>query len=301
MLHEAPLELLRRNPRLAVALLAGTPGLPIAKGGTAAMAPGDVTAGLPVELRADAVVLMGGKPGRLAVIAESQLSANGIIAKRRVWPAYLTQARAQHDCPAVLMVFCRDRATARACAKPIATGHPRFILEPIVIGPGTRPDSSQASEADTAAELAMMAAWTGQANLREPAVQAATLQEIAGLDAERLAAYTRIVLIAAPDESSRRALETLMATVFKNDFLDKLEAEARARGEAESRARGEAEGQARGQARGEALMILQILESRRIAVPDEIRDQVLACADTDALESWGRKAAVAHNLQEVFG
>jgi hypothetical protein len=134
---------------------------------------------------------------------------------------------------------------------------------------------------------------TGQVNLRVPAVQAATLQAIAGLDAERLATYTRIVLIAAPDESSRRARETLMATVFKNDFLDKLEAEARARGEAE--------GQARGQARGEARMILQILDSRRIAVPEEIRDQVLACADTDVLESWGRKAAVAHNLQEVFG
>ena len=80
-----------------------------------------------------------------------------------------------------------------------------------------------------------------------------------------------------------------MATVFKNDFLDKLEGEARARGEAE------------GRARGEALMILQILESRRIAVPDEVRNRVLACADTDVLESWGRKAAVAHSLQEVFG
>ena len=289
MLHEAPLELLRRNPKLAVALLAGTPGLDIPKDGTAAMAPGDVTAGLPVELRADAVVLVRGKTGKLAVVAESQLSANGIKAKRRVWPAYLTQARAQHDCPAVLMVFCRDRATTRACAKPIATGHPRFILVPIVIGPGTLPGSGRASDADAAAELAMMAAWTGQADLSEPAVQAATLSAIAGLDAERLATYTRIVLIAAPDESSRRALEMLMATVFKNDFLDKLEGEARARGEAE------------GRARGEALMILQILESRRIAVPDEVRNRVLACADTDVLESWGRKAAVAHSLQEVFG
>jgi hypothetical protein len=105
--------------------------------------------------------------------------------------------------------------------------------------------------------------------------------------------------------------------VFKNDFLDKIEAEARARGEAEGRARGEAEGRARGEAegrargeaegrargeaRGEALMILQILESRRIAVPDDVREQVLICTDTDVLESWGRKAAVAHSLQEVFG
>jgi hypothetical protein len=81
----------------------------------------------------------------------------------------------------------------------------------------------------------------------------------------------------------------LMATVFKNDFLDKLEAEAIARGEAV------------GRARGEARMILQILDSPHITVPDEIRDQVLACTDTDVLESWGRKAAVADSLDEVFG
>jgi hypothetical protein len=297
MLHEAPLELLRQNPRLAEVLLAGTPGVVIPKDGTATMAPGDVTASLPVELRADAVVLLRGKPSALAIVAESQLSASGIRAKRRVWPAYLTQARAQHDCPAVLMVFCRHRATARACAKPITTGHPHFILAPIVIGPGTLPDPGQFTGADANAELAMMAAWTGQADLRVPAVQATTLQAIAGLDAVKLATYTRIILIAAPDESSRRALETLMATVFKNDFVDKLEAQARARGEAHGRALGEAHGRAL----GEAQMILEVLESRGIILPDKVRDQVLACTDTTRLEMWGRKAAVAHGLEEVFG
>ncbi len=45
-----------------------------------------------------------------------------------------------------------------------------------------------------------------------PASQAATLRAIAGLDAETLATYTRIAGIAATDESSRRALEMLMAT-----------------------------------------------------------------------------------------
>jgi hypothetical protein len=142
----------------------------------------------------------------------------------------------------------------------------------------------------------MMAAWTGQADLRDPAVQGATLRAIAGLDAVRLATYTRIVLVAAPDESSRRALEMLMATVFKNAFLDKLEAEAKARGEAEGRALGEANGRAEGEAR----MILQVLDSRGIAVPDRVRDQVLACTDIGALEPWGRKAAVARSIEEIF-
>jgi hypothetical protein len=189
MLHEAPLELLRQNPELAAALLAGTPGVAVPQGGTATLVPGEVSASQPVELRADGT-----------------------------------------------------------------TG------------------------AD--AELAMMAAWTGQTDLRDPAVRAATLRAIAGLDTHRLTTYTRIVLIAAPDEQSRRALETLMATVFKNEFLDNLEATA--------------------EARGEARMILQVLESRGFTVPTKIRDQVFACTDTDQLEAWGRRAAVAKNIDEIF-
>jgi hypothetical protein len=80
-----------------------------------------------------------------------------------------------------------------------------------------------------------------------------------------------------------------MATVFKNEFLDKLEADAEARGEAI------------GEARGEAQMILQILASRRIAVPTQIRDQVLACTDIAQMEAWGGKAATAQSIEEIFG
>jgi hypothetical protein len=308
LLHEAPLELLRHNPRLAAALLSGIPGVAVPAGASAALAPGEVTASLPVELRADAVVLLGDADGRLAVVTEVQMSARAIKRKRRVWPAYLTQARAQHDCPTALMVFCRDRSTARACARPIPTGHPEFVLTPIVIGPDDVPDPYGRGTTGAAAELTMMAAWAGSADLRDPAVQDRTLRLIAGLEPERLAAYTRIVLIAAPDEPSRRALEALMTTVFKNDFLDKLQAEAEARGsargEAEGLARGEALGLARGEARGEAAgraqMILQVLAARHIAVPTEIRDQVLACTDIGQLDAWGRKAAIARSAEEIF-
>jgi hypothetical protein len=80
---------------------------------------------------------------------------------------------------------------------------------------------------------------------------------------------------------SRRALETGMATAFKNKFLDALEATA--------------------EARGEARMVLEVLDSGGIAVPGQIRDQILACADTNQLEAWGRKAAVAESIEEIFG
>jgi predicted transposase YdaD len=139
----------------------------------------------------------------------------------------------------------------------------------------------------------MMAAWAGSADLRDPAVQVRTLRLLAGLDPETLATYTRIVLIAAPVESSRRALEALMATVFKNEFLDKLEAEAKARGEAMGKAAGRAEGLAQ--------MILQVLAARGVTVPAETRDQVLACTDVAQLDARGDKAATAHSVEEVFG
>jgi hypothetical protein len=228
----------------------------------------------PVELRADTVVLLHGASDKLAVVVEVQTSGD-LKRKRRVWPAYLTQARAQHDGPAVLMVFCRDRAIARSCGKSIPTGHPEFVLTPIVIGPDGVPAPVRRGTA--AAELAMMAAWAGSSDLRDPEVQVRTLRLIAGLDAETLATYTRIVLIAAPDESSRRALEALMATVFKNEFVDRLQAEGRAQ------------------------MILQVLAARRIAVPAEIREHVLACTDIAQLDTWGSKAATAQSIEDVFG
>ncbi len=52
--HEAPIELLRANPRLALALLRGL-GVPVPEGATATLAPTDLGSTVPAELRADAV------------------------------------------------------------------------------------------------------------------------------------------------------------------------------------------------------------------------------------------------------
>jgi hypothetical protein len=95
--HEIPVELLRANPGVAAALLVSV-GVPVPAGGAAAMAPADLGSALPAELRADAVMLLGEKGSRMAVVAEVQQSRR--TDKRRVWPAYLALARAQHDCHA---------------------------------------------------------------------------------------------------------------------------------------------------------------------------------------------------------
>jgi hypothetical protein len=108
------------------------------------MAAGDLSSALPAELRADVVIVLDGQgawpgmqPGKLAVVVEVQTAPDE--GKRRVWPAYLTLARAQHVSPAVLVVICRDRATGRWARRPIVTGHPGFDLLPLVIDADTMP------------------------------------------------------------------------------------------------------------------------------------------------------------------
>ena len=143
--HEAPLELLRGDPRLAAVLLRGL-GVPIPGGTDAAMAPSDLTASVPTELRADAVVMLSGADGtQLAVVVEIQLRYDD--RKRFSWPSYLTQVRAAHRCPAVLLVICLNTATATRCRLPIVTGHPGFDLVPLVIDSLTIPDPSSPAAA----------------------------------------------------------------------------------------------------------------------------------------------------------
>jgi hypothetical protein len=288
--HEAPLELLRRNPRLAAVLLRGL-GVAIPAGATAAMAPSDLSTSLPAELRADAVVVLSGADGaRLAVVVEVQLRYDK--EKSYTWPAYLTQVRTAQRCPAVLLVICTGTVTARRCRALIRTGHPGFDLAPLVVDSATIPDSGGPGLREHP-ELVVLAVLTGALDLEHDSSRRLVLSRLAGLDESRLKTYTVFVLNAA-SEAARQALEALMTTAqFKNAFVDRLLAEGEAKGKAE--------GEAKGKAEGEARVILRVLSARGLQVSAEIRQRVLSCADTSQLEAWADRAATAAYVDEVFG
>jgi hypothetical protein len=286
ILHEAPIELLRRNPLLAAALLHDT-GLEVPADGSAVMVAGDLSSALPAELRADAVILLdgkgagdaGGQGDRLAVVVESQTRRDR--GKRRVWPAYLALARAQHDCPAVLVVICPSRGVGRWAREPIVTGHPGFDLAPLVIDADTTPASDLPDLAAVVPELAVLGALTGSVDLEQDAGRRQVLGAIATaeLDADRLETYTHLIRAAA-SATARQALEALMAIAFKDDFIDRLKAE--------------------GEAVGQAKMLLRVLAARGFHVPDHVRQQVLACTDPAQQEAWVDKAVTAPSLKDVF-
>jgi hypothetical protein len=193
------------------------------------------------------------------------------------WLAYVAVAQVEHECDAVLIVIALRPGTARASARSISTGHPGFVLRPIVIGP----DNTPAPEGPDAPELTVLAVLTGALDLGDPAAQLLALQRIARVDAEHRQTYTRLIRVTASD-AVRQALEELMTTVFpRDDFIDGLLDQ--------------------GRAEGEAKMLLRILAARGFVVPDDVRERVTGCTDLTQLESWGERAVTATSVTEIFG
>jgi hypothetical protein len=105
----------------------------------------------------------------------------------------------------------------------------------------------------------------------------------AGLERDQLGTYTQLIRASA-SVAARKALEAMMATVFKDDFLERFFAE----------------GEAKGLAEGQQSMLLRILSARGFEITPDLRGRVLACADSDQLGAWAERAAVASSVDEVF-
>ncbi len=262
-----------------------------------------MSSALPSELRADAVIVIEGPAGKLVVVVEVQTAAD--IDKKWAWPAYLVQARLQHRSPAVLLVICRDRATGRWARQRISCGHPGFDLVPLVIDAESTPPPDRPEASEAAAELAVLGAFTGAINLEEESGRRTVLGAIAaaGLEQDQLGTYTQLIRASA-SVAARKALEAMMTTEYKDDFLERFFAEGRAKGQAEGRAKGEAkgrvEGEAKGRVEGQQSMLLRILSARGFEITPDLEARVLACADSDQLGTWAERAAMASSADEVF-
>jgi hypothetical protein len=91
------------------------------------------------------------------------------------------------------------------------------------------------------------------------------------------------------NEAARRALEILMKGYeYQTDFAKKYVAQGRA------------EGRTEGRTEEAARNLLAVLRVRGIAVPDAVRERILAQKDPERLERWLEKAAVAVSAAAVL-
>jgi hypothetical protein len=276
-IHEGLVEMFRHRPLFAAELLSRTLGVSLPSFQEARLDSGDLTQLVPTEYRADAVVLLTVRTTSvMAVVVEVQLGRDR--RKRWSWPVYLTTLRARLRCPTVLLVICATGPIAKWCSTPIDVGHPGLVLRPLVLGPSGVPVVTEHDQAFQEPELAVLSAMAHGAGPRRNDVLSALLKAYEAVDSEHRLLYHDVVIAALP-EAARLSLEALMTTEtyrYQSDF-------------------------ARGYfSKGEARMVLAVLEARGIAVGGDTYVRITTCSDLDQLETWGRRAATADRIEDLF-
>jgi hypothetical protein len=292
MAHEILVDLFKNRPVLAAELLAEALDVALPAYAKARLASIDLTEIQPAEYRADAVVVLldeEDKPVQV-ILVEVQLAEDP--RKRFSWPAYVAVSRAIHKCPANLLVLAADPAVAAWCAEPIETGAPGFVLSPCVLDPADVPFVTDPGEAVRRPELAVLSVLAHGEGEQGAAIAAAVLPAIQGLDDDRVRLYYDLVYNSL-NTAARRALEELMKGYeYQSDFAKKYVAQGLTQGRAEGRTEGRTEEAARN--------LLTVLRVRGFAVPDHIRERILAETDPERLERWLEKAVVAPSLAALI-
>ncbi|MES1240321.1 MAG: hypothetical protein ABUT39_01755 [Acidobacteriota bacterium] len=291
MAHEILLNLFKNRPSLAAEILSEVLGVSMPAYIEASIASGDLTQIQPAEYRADAVVVLrDARRSVRVIVVEVQLAADP--RKRLSWPAYVAVSRALHGCPATLLVVSPDPVVAGWCGEPIETGTPGFVLRPPVLRRTAVPVVTDPEEAFRRPELGVLSAMAHGESEHGATIGAAVLPALRGLDDDRARLYYDLMYNSMND-AARRALETMMKGYeYQSDFARKYVAQGRAEGHAEGRTEGRAEEAARN--------LLTVLRARGIAVPEALRERILAQQDPERLERWLEKAAVASSVAAVL-
>ncbi|MBI2390264.1 MAG: hypothetical protein HYV09_11805 [Deltaproteobacteria bacterium] len=266
-------------------------GVEVPEGARAALASETMRQVRPVELGADAVVLVQADRPALGIVVEVQLGPDED--KTYAWPCYLALLRRELRCPCVLVIVALDDNIARWCERAIAIGPPGFVLRPFVVDRSVVPRITEADAASPArggnVELAVLSAVAHGEDDEALQIVVPALDAIArsgSLDDDRRRVYTDLVL-AALGGAARAALEELMKQgryEYQSEFAKRYVAEGRAEGHAE----------------GMAEALLEILSARGIEVDAAVAERVRSCTDRSRLDAWIRRAAVATRLADVF-
>jgi hypothetical protein len=291
MAHEILVDLFKNRPSLAAEILAEVLGVSLPPYSEARLASTDLTEIQPAEYRADAVVVLLDRDVSVRVIiVEVQLAVDP--RKRLSWPAYVTVSRALHECPADLLIVAPESAVAGWCAEAIEIGVPGFVLHPPVLRRTAVPVVTDPEEAARRPELGVLSAMAHGDTGEGATIAAAVLPAVRNLDDERARFYYDLVYNSL-HEAARRALEAMMKGYeYQSDFAKKYVAQGRAEGRTEGRTEGRAEEAARN--------LLAVLRARDIAVPDSVREHILAQQDPERLERWLERAAVATSVAAVL-
>ena len=289
--HEAPIELIRQHPGIAVELLRAMSDVDLPSEIAVSLGPTDLSEVVPIKFLADAVVIVADKAtGEPALVIIIEPQGRDDRTKEFSWPVYITVARRHLQCQrAFLLVICPDPDEAKKCRRLISTGHPGFDLTPEVIDPLNAAGVGSASP-----YLAIFAAFMGAMNLEEDQGARAFLTAVrtsgaSTADRKRLST----IMLKLASDAARRRLETMMTTMeWKSDFIEGFVQEGLQEGLQK--------GMRQGEVKAKSEDVLKIIDSRAIEVTAEQREQVTSCTDIAQLDEWFDSALTADTAADIF-
>jgi hypothetical protein len=306
--HEAMHRLFRQDPGLFARLLPRA-GIPFPEHSSIDPLDTDLTEIRPIERRVDSVFRVHAADGEggflLAVESQGKLDPD----KRNSWTYYLAYLHAKYRLPSILLVLCRDKATATWAAEPIRIGrrfHTSMLVFPLVLGPG---NLSVITDPDEAAEDVPLAVFSAFAHAKDPGLPAILEAPAMAITRTRSEANTgtaeggdvgsdsvdwaEIVEIGLGDGPARDLWRQLMATHFPQFPGSGTIVE-------EAWLKGRDEGREAGEAKGRAEDILRVLGVRGIEVCDAIRERITDCTDLDVLGVWFDRSLSVVSAEELF-
>ncbi|MFD7130425.1 hypothetical protein [Streptomyces sp. NPDC059894] len=204
------------------------------------------------------------------------------------WTYYLAHLYAKYQLPPILLVVCRDKATASWAAEPVRVGlpvHTSMAVFPLVLGPSNVPAVTDPDEASEDLALAVFSALAHAKDPDLPAILDALAEAVAetgGETAKRWAEFTEVGL---GDTQARALWRQLMAT-----YTPRFPGSGTIIEEAFNE----------GEARGRAADILRVLEVRGIEVPEAARERVTSCTDLEVLGTWLDRSLTASTADDLF-
>ncbi|MDF3142530.1 MULTISPECIES: hypothetical protein [unclassified Streptomyces] len=224
-----------------------------------------------------------GDPFLLAVEAQERRDPK----KASSWPYYVAYLRAKYNLPVLLLVVCRDRATAKWATGPFDCGTRGWIAQrtcPLVVGPDNLP---VITDERTAGEKPALAAFSALTHANSPGISAildAMGRALLGMDEKAAEYFYQFLDVTLGKTPAGDKWRNIMG--FVNYFPG--------RGHLMERTYLE------GQAKGEAMGILRVLEVRGLPVSDEVRQRITTCTDLGLLNEWLDRAGTVTHAEELF-
>ncbi|MGX9888824.1 hypothetical protein [Streptomyces sp. NPDC002276] len=215
--------------------------------------------------------------------------------KEQSWAYYVAYLQSKYKLPVLLLVVCRDRATAKWAAGPFDCGTRGWTVQrtcPLVVGPDNLPMIKDVRSAAKNPAMAAFSALTHANNPECDAILDALDHALGGMDSDASDYIYQFLDVTLGDTPAGDKWRSLMG--FVNYFPGRGHLMERAYLE------GQAEGEAKGQAEDRAALILRLLEKRGILVSRDVQDRITSCTDLDTLTLWFDRALTVERAEELF-